>query len=95
MMKVFKWGVLGCGRIAETFARSMTACSGGRIEAGASRTAGKAEKFCRRYDIPKSCSSVRGMRNPGALIMRRVKISAPRSMPYTATWRREFWNLRS
>lgn len=51
-MKKIRWGILGCGRIAETFTRSMEYCEGGEILSGASRTPGKAEKFCQKFGIP-------------------------------------------
>jgi len=53
-MKKIQWGILGCGRIAETFAQSMEYCQGGDIIAGASRTPGKADKFCQKYNIPQA-----------------------------------------
>ncbi len=45
------WGLLGCGRIANKFATSMSAAKGAIIIAVASRTAGKAREFARKYGI--------------------------------------------
>lgn len=49
-MESIRWGVLGCGGIANMFAKSLRALPDGSLRAGASRTPGKAEEFVRKHD---------------------------------------------
>jgi predicted dehydrogenase len=53
-MQGIKWGIIGCGGIANTFAISLRALDSGRIVAGASRTPGRAREFADRHGIERS-----------------------------------------
>jgi predicted dehydrogenase len=48
-MADIRWGILGCGHIAEKFAVSLAALDEGQLVAGASRTPGKAAAFGEKY----------------------------------------------
>ncbi len=47
-----RWGVLGPGGIANTFARAVHGCTASRIVAVGSRDRGRAELYASRYEIP-------------------------------------------
>lgn len=53
-MKQIRWGVLGCGQIANTFATSLQALNSGILLAGASRTPGRAEAFALKHGMARS-----------------------------------------
>lgn len=53
-MDKIKWGILGLGNIAKTFAKDFQYTNGGIIVAAASRSIEKAKKFCGEYDIEKA-----------------------------------------
>src|SRR5258708_20889727 len=44
-MKTYKWGILGPGKIANKFAVALTLAGNARLEAVASRDAGRAREF--------------------------------------------------
>ncbi|MBN2164517.1 MAG: Gfo/Idh/MocA family oxidoreductase [Pontiellaceae bacterium] len=48
-----RWGIIGCGGIARTFAISLRALGYGELLAGASRTPGRAQAFCTEHNIPR------------------------------------------
>jgi dihydrodiol dehydrogenase / D-xylose 1-dehydrogenase (NADP) len=48
------WGILGCGRIADSFAQGLRTLKGARLTAAASLTTGRAEAFAKRFNIPKA-----------------------------------------
>lgn len=50
-MKVIKWGILGCGNIANKFAESAKGLDNIEILAAASKTEGKAENFSDKHSI--------------------------------------------
>ncbi len=56
MRKEIKWGIIGCGGIANKFAESTIAVDGARVIAAASRTPGKAAAFAKKHQIEKSYS---------------------------------------
>jgi len=56
LMQKIKWGILGCGHIAEKFAKSLASVEGGELVACASRTPGKAEAFAKAVTGAKSFS---------------------------------------
>ncbi len=51
MKEIFNWGILGCGGIANKFAKSATVVDGVKVIAAASRTPGKAEAFAKKHSI--------------------------------------------
>ncbi len=53
-MKPIQWGILTTGHIAKIFARGVAASRTGRLAAVASRSIRPAQKFARRYKIPKA-----------------------------------------
>jgi predicted dehydrogenase len=46
-----KWGIMGCGGIANAFATSLQALETGTLLAGASRTPGKAQEFAAKHAV--------------------------------------------
>ncbi len=50
-MKDIKWGIMGCGGIANTFATSLRALETGTLLAGASRTPGRAAAFAKKHGM--------------------------------------------
>jgi predicted dehydrogenase len=53
MTKPLRWGVIGTGRIAETFAQDLTLTGSGEITAVGSRGQRSADRFADRFDIPR------------------------------------------
>ncbi|HOM02348.1 MAG TPA: Gfo/Idh/MocA family oxidoreductase [Acetivibrio sp.] len=51
MTEEIKWGILGCGRIARTFAESLQYVPDGKLTAVASKTPGKACEFARTFNV--------------------------------------------
>ncbi len=49
--KEIRWGVLGCGGIANRFATGVAAVDGSTLAAVASRTPGKAKPFAQKYGV--------------------------------------------
>jgi predicted dehydrogenase len=49
-MKTIRWGIMGCGGIANYFARSLNSLDDGILLAGASRTPGKAEALMQKHN---------------------------------------------
>lgn len=50
MVKKIRWGILGCGRIARTFAESLQHVPDAELKAVASRTPGRAAEFAGTYN---------------------------------------------
>lgn len=50
-MQDVRWGIIGCGAIAQTFANSLHALDRGSLVAGASRTPDRAKQFADRYGL--------------------------------------------
>ena len=55
-MDIIRWGIMGTGRIARTFAEAINGTDGCEIYAVASRSAAKAEDFATKYGASKSYS---------------------------------------
>ena len=51
MNKIIKWGILGCGNIADAFATDLKTCKNAELEAVASKTEGKAKKFSTKFNV--------------------------------------------
>lgn len=56
-MRHLKWGIIGTGMIANSFARNMKTIDKATLLAVASRSSDKAKEFAGKYDIPKTYSS--------------------------------------
>jgi predicted dehydrogenase len=52
MDKIFKWGIIGPGRIAQKFAAALELVPGARLHAVASRDIEKARQFAEKYHAP-------------------------------------------
>ncbi len=53
MSKIIKWGIIGCGKIANKFAEGLEVLPEAILEAVASRTDGKAENFGKIFGVKK------------------------------------------
>jgi predicted dehydrogenase len=53
-MKIFNWGIIGCGTIAHQFAHGIEKLDNCTIVACASLTSGRAEYFAKKYQIQRS-----------------------------------------
>ncbi len=53
----FRWGVIGPGKIAHTFAKALEVIDDGVLYAVASRDANRAKEFAQMYNAPKSYAS--------------------------------------
>lgn len=51
-MNKIRWGIVGAGRIAHTFARDMTATANGMVQAVAARSGASASAFASEYGVP-------------------------------------------
>ncbi|MBI1342856.1 MAG: gfo/Idh/MocA family oxidoreductase [Terrimonas sp.] len=56
MTQTIRWGILGAGRIAHTFAKDFAAVQHASLVAVAARDAEKASAFADQYKIPTACS---------------------------------------
>lgn len=56
-MKKIKWGIVGTGNIANSFAKDFKYVNDTELLAVASRSFEKADEFAKKYDIPKSYGS--------------------------------------
>lgn len=56
-MKKYRWGVIGTGRIAHTFAQALQGCEDAVLYAAASRTKEKAEAFAQEFGFEKAYGS--------------------------------------
>ncbi len=54
---VFRWGLIGPGKIAHTFAKALEVIDDGQLFAVASRSSGRAAEFAMEYGAPKSYAS--------------------------------------
>ena len=54
---MFKWGIIGCGRIAGKFVEAAQSLDGVYVEATASRSIEKSREFARTYGIPRAYGS--------------------------------------
>jgi predicted dehydrogenase len=55
-MRDIKWGIIGCGKIANMFATSLKALDDGTLLAGASRTPGRAAAFAEKRGMDRAYS---------------------------------------
>jgi predicted dehydrogenase len=53
-MKKIRWGIVGAGRISNTFAKDMKFVLRGEIKAVAARSLDSAKRFADKYDIPQA-----------------------------------------
>ncbi|MEI6891543.1 MAG: Gfo/Idh/MocA family oxidoreductase [Pontiella sp.] len=53
-MKTMQWGILGCGGIANMFAKGLRALPEGHLLAGASHTPGRAAEFAKKHGMERS-----------------------------------------
>ncbi len=51
-MSDIRWGIVGAGRIAQTFAQDMPATTNGKLQAVAARSGASADAFASQYGIP-------------------------------------------
>lgn len=50
-MKTIRWGIIGCGKIANAFAEGLKAVDGAELSACASRTPGRAAQFAEKFAV--------------------------------------------
>ncbi len=62
-MKTIRWGVIGCGGIANKFAASLAALPEGELYAGASRSPGKAETYVEKHQAQVAYSDYESLVN--------------------------------
>jgi predicted dehydrogenase len=62
-MKEIRWGILGCGKIAQKFAADIQYAEGASLVAAGSRSAEAANHFCAEFGIPHSWSSYEALVN--------------------------------
>ena len=60
-MSQLRWGIIGTGKIASTFARDLQLLSGHRVAAIGSRSAARAEEFATRFDVTRTHASYDGL----------------------------------
>jgi predicted dehydrogenase len=53
-MKKIRWGIVGAGRISNTFAKDMKFVAKGEIKAVAARSLDSAKLFAAQYNIPQA-----------------------------------------
>ena len=74
------WGMIGTGRIANTFAQALVKCTGSKAYAVASRTAEKAAAFASEYGFERSYGSYRELAEDEKVDI--VYIATPMSSHY-------------
>ena len=52
-MEIIKWGIIGCGNIADNFAQSLATLDDGELLAVGSKTPGKAEALAKKFNVKK------------------------------------------
>ncbi|MBT8140969.1 MAG: Gfo/Idh/MocA family oxidoreductase, partial [Gammaproteobacteria bacterium] len=62
-MNKVRWGIIGAGRIAHTFARDCVFTTNAEVYAVASRAASRASEFACQYNIPKAYGNYRDLFN--------------------------------
>src|ERR1700712_1468618 len=63
MSKIYKWGIIGPGRIAQKFAAALALLPGATLHAVASRDIGKAKQFAANYNAPVFYDSYEALAN--------------------------------
>ncbi len=79
-MKTCKWGILGTGRIARTFAEALKGCDDAELCAVASRSIDKAESFAKEFGFEKAYGSYADLAADGDIDV--VYIATPMSAPF-------------
>ncbi|MCF7959061.1 MAG: Gfo/Idh/MocA family oxidoreductase [Phycisphaerae bacterium] len=80
MPKLVKWGILGCGGIAEKFARELHSVPGCQLAAVASRSQGKADDFAARHKAQQAYGSyAQAVQDPRVTIF---YVASPHSAHY-------------
>lgn len=83
-MRKYKWGIIGTGKIAHTFAVALKHCENAELLAVASRTEEKAKQFAEEFGFEKSFGSYRDFaENSGAEI---VYIATPMASHFDDAW---------
>ena len=82
MSKSLKWGIIGTGNIAKTFAKGVAMSKTGKLIAVASRAKDKAEKFAADFKVPKAYGSYDDLLKDKEV--EAVYISTPH--PFHAEW---------
>jgi predicted dehydrogenase len=67
MEKIYKWGIIGPGRIAQKFAAAIQLLPNACVHAVASRDKARAEQFARSYNAPHFYGSYEALANDEAL----------------------------
>ena len=62
-MSRIRWGIVGAGRIAHTFAKDMSATRNGTLQAVAARREDSARRFGQTYDIPSAYGGYHALYN--------------------------------
>ncbi len=75
-----KWGILGPGRIAHSFAEAMKYVEGGVVHAIAGRNLQTAKSFAEQYEITRTCQSFEELLSDPDIDI--VYISTPHNMHY-------------
>ena len=65
MKDVFKWGILGPGTIAHSFAQGLQVLDDARLSAVASYTPERGEEFAKKYEVPVCYHSYEALLNDG------------------------------
>lgn len=64
---ITRWGIIGCGRIANKFAGDLKFVSDGRLNAVASRDLSKSQAFAQHHDCPNAFGSYQEMLESGLI----------------------------
>jgi predicted dehydrogenase len=80
-MKTIRWGIIGTGNIANSFASDFSYCAGGELVAVASRSMEKARDFAKQYSVGSSYDSYEALCSDPKVDA--VYIATPHSSHYT------------
>lgn len=83
MSKVYKWGIIGAGHIAGSFAKGLKILPNARCYAIASRNGDKAKRFAAEYGFEKDYDSYQAMLNDPQVDI--VYVATPNNLHYTHT----------
>jgi len=81
--KVYKWGILGLGKIAHKFAKGLTEVPGAELYAVASRSIAKAEEFAKEFNATKFYGSYEDLVKDGEVDI--IYIATPHVFHYEQT----------
>ncbi len=79
----FRWGIIGCGKIAQKFADDLMNVPGAVLHAVASRDLAKAQAFARPYDCPHAFGSYQEMVSSGLVDV--IYIATPHAQHHENT----------